>query len=298
MNRVLSAALICAAYFICLHGTATAMVEFCPAHLQYERAGNGTSQAQTASLYGFELTAMGPRTITASTLAFDTDKGWFTVDVPAVSLVEKDRHYENQWASFTHHDYISPTMYTRFPSDVTIAHAWVFTASAKSDGGFGWQSKSTVTCPPPPAPSAEQAANMQQRVHMLSEPPYNLKPADADALSAAPSANSLVLKASHSKPLERSDCDEPFREGEIQELGTVQSPGDGFNFSGGLSTVEVAIAPDGGMRDAWIWGPSGNAAMDEAALRTVRLSTYSGARAYCKPVPSAYFFRVQYASNQ
>jgi outer membrane biosynthesis protein TonB len=68
--------------------------------------------------------------------------------------------------------------------------------------------------------------------------------------------------------------------------------------AGRISTaVEVAINGDGALADAWIWGPSGFSAFDDEALRAAKASTYTGAAAYCEPVPGFYFFRVTFDPN-
>ncbi len=156
MKRAILAAVICAGIFLLLHRSAPAAVESCPAVLSYERVGPARDDAQPSSLFGFDLSALGPRTITSAKFAFHTSAGWFTLDLPATTLAEKDRHYNSAWVSFTRRDYISPILYVRFPQAATIEHAWVYAAAAENDGPFGWQAKGSVTCPPLPGQSPEQ----------------------------------------------------------------------------------------------------------------------------------------------
>lgn len=119
---------------------ASAMTEFCPAELHYAAVGSsseGSTTPQPASVYGFDLSALGPRIATA-TLAFDTSGGWYTVDVPQTTLVEKDRHYEPFGSRTVLHDWITPIMYVRFPQAVAVNDAWVYAATATGDGTYGW----------------------------------------------------------------------------------------------------------------------------------------------------------------
>lgn len=298
MKRVIIGMLMSAALFACMHRAASAMAEFCPAVLEYQRAGsgealtndadNGATQAPSAPLYAFELQALGARTITNATLAFDTTGGWFTVSVPATTLTVKERHYTGPSSTFVRRDYVSQMMYARFPDAVSIRHAWVYVAMASGDGAFGWQAKGAVQCDPPPAPSPHQPA--KRNFHAV----YRLDPKDQD-LAVMPSATSLVLAANTSKALENTDCAEPFRNATTKSQAQPRYPLAMRGFSGrATTTVEVAINSDGVLEDAWVWGPSGFSPFDDAALSAAQNTTYTGARAYCRPVPGSYFFRVTF----
>jgi TonB family protein len=295
MKRVICGVLMAAAFFLVLYRPASAMIEFCPARLSYARVGPESAKDQPSSLYGANLSALGPRTVTSATLAFDTSAGWFTFDAPAMTLVEKARHYTNPTVSFIRRDYVSPRFYVRFPTDVTIAHAWVYSASAKDDGAFGWQAQGTVRCDPPAAASPEQAKRFPKNVH----PFYTLADADKDGLSDEPTSTSLILAAAPSKALENFACTEPFREATVKTQVVPQYP-DIMRGRVGMDatvSVEVALNGDGSLADAWVWGPSGFQPFDDAALLAAKASTYEGGRAYCAAVPGSYFFRVTFDPN-
>lgn len=297
MNRVFTAAFIAAALLLLSHRPAHAMVEFCPAQLEYERVGKEPDKNGPSALYGLELTALGARTITSATIAFDTNNGWFTLTVPTLALAEKDHHYANSLSSFTRHDWVSPVLYARFPQEVQIARAWVYGASAQNDGPFGWQGLGPVSCPPPPDMSPEQQKRYRRpAVRRMRDKAYELE--NPDALNAAPAANSVVLAATASKPLESSDCPVPFQDAEVRSQAQPQFPNGMEGMLGdGMTSVEVALSPDGTLRDAWVWGPSGSDSYDLSAVRAARISRYSGARSYCMAVPSAYFFDVTFTPN-
>lgn len=311
MKRVFLAGLIGAAILLLSHRPAFAMVEFCPATLAYDRVGSdtalirqqsridrtGKATNETSSLFGFELMALGGRTITAAKLAFDTSGGWYTLDVPAVTLAEKDRHYSAPWVTFIHRDFVSPVLYVRFPQAVSISHAWVYEATAQNDGAFGWQAIGAVMCDPIPEASPEQRAHWPKPAR--SRNPYTLDPKDEDRLSDVPSAMSLVLNAAPSAPLESAACTEPFREATVTRPEQPQYPDvlRGRVGSDVMTSVEVAIEPDGTLQDDWVWAPSGFKPFDDASLDAARRSTYKGARAYCRAVPGEYYFRVTFDPN-
>lgn len=292
MNRVIAGAFLCAAFFVCSHRPASAMVEFCPATLKYQRVGPESAKKDPAKIYGFELTALGTRTVISATLAFDTSAGWYTLDVPAITLYAKERRYTAPWVSFTRRDFVSPVLYVRFPTAVTIAHAWVYNASARDDGAFGWQAMGTVTCDPPATASPEQ-----RKSHKLPDKNrYALDPRDDDGLSREPQQTSLIVPAASSKALESIDCAEPFRDAETKRIAVANYPDAmrGNVLGDSTTAVQVAIEPDGTLQDAWVWGPSGFTPFDQESVKAARNSTYTGARAYCRPVSSEYFFFVTF----
>lgn len=308
MNRVFAAAFICAALFVCSQRPASAMVEFCPAHLQYERVGSGASlirqqsardatgksAEQVSSLYGLELTAFGPRAVTHAMLTFDTSGGWYIVDVPSLTLVEKDRHYTGPSSKFTLQDYVSPVFYVHFPQAVAVNHGWVSSAATHGDSQFDWDAQGTVRCDPVPRSTRTIAVTSFNR--RSSDSPgqslYRLGPNDADPLSRPPQPASAVLPAKTAAPPYPS-CAKPF---EFALVTHAQTPDYPSSMRGrfGFTTVEVALGADGKLADAWIWGPSGHTEFDAVSLQAAQRSTYSAGRAYCKPAPGYYFFRVTF----
>jgi TonB family protein len=281
MRRVFIAAVSCAALFACMHRPASAMVEFCPAGFQMEPVPSTT-------VFGFEMNALGPRTIADAMLAFDTDAGWYTVRVPSVTLSEKDRHYSSPSATFVKRTWISPAMYLRFPVAVKIANSWVYEAQVRDDGAFGWEAKGTVQCyPPSSARSAQTPSRFQNRI--------TLDPNDLDRLSGPPPSGATILDAKPSPPLESTNCEEPFRPATAVHLASPSYPMSMENYRTlGVNAVDVAIDTDGSVADAWIWAPSGYRAFDDAAVEAASHSTYKNARAYCKDVPGIYLFRVTF----
>jgi hypothetical protein len=292
MKRVILAAFIGAALFVFAYRPAHAAVEFCPATLQYERVD--------PHLYGFELSALGPRTITSATLAFDTSGGWFTVDVPGVSLIAKERHYVSASGPLIRKEYVAPEFYARFPIAVSVSRAWVFTAATQSDTLFGWDKAGTVQCDP--SPQEVQLIGLDRPAPRATLSPaalFKRDPQDGNMLSRPPAASALIIDAKQSKPLESATCAQPFQDAMVKLQAVPEYPIIMRELGAGrtTSTIQVAIAADGTLSDAWVVDGSGYEAADAASLAAARNSTYEGARAYCKPVPGEYYFRVTFEPN-
>lgn len=118
---------------------AEALYEFCPADVRIIPAS-----AEPTAKFGFELTALGQRNVSA-VIAFDTTGGWFTAAVPQTSITEKDRHYKGPSSEFVMRDWVSPFMHVQFPRPVSILHRWVMRAQASGDQ-FGWAAQGDVLC--------------------------------------------------------------------------------------------------------------------------------------------------------
>ncbi len=286
MKRLGIASALCFLIVAFWHSPASAISEFCPATLNIRAVGVGASSESTpAQVYGFDLGAVAPRALTA-TLAFDTSGGWYTLAVPQTELTEKDRHYTSPSATFIRRDYVSPIMYVRFPANVVIQRSWVYGAQAFDDG---WAAKGRVTCDPPG--SAKPLANPRNDTV--------LDPKDRDRLDAPPAAGDLVLAAQHTSPLESTACAQPFEPAQAVKAVTPDFPNELRGMWGiAESTIEVALGGDGSVLDAWVWGPSGSQAADQAALHAAEDSKYQGARAYCRPVSGLYLYKVTFKPNR
>jgi hypothetical protein len=275
---------------------ARAVTEACPARLAAEAVSSTAENSRgPATLFGFELSAYGPRTLSA-TLEFDTNRGWFSLDVPAVTLTENDRHYSVGFAHDTMRDWVSPVMYARFPSPVQLRHSWIFSAAATGDGPFGWEKLGRVACTPPP-PSMESADSVRTISYATTvrtrgarpTPSVILDPADEDKMSQTPDPAARVFLAAASRAIGKSDCDKPFVEASPEQMVAPGFPAAmiGSPFPG-IVGIRIALNANGSLADAWVWASSGHQAYDDVALSAIRQSTYSGAVAYCAPVPSQY----------
>lgn len=291
MRRVFSAALCFAALFVFAGSRAPAATEFCPATLVIQAVNHAEDDTSPAALYGFELTALGPRRVDAK-IAFDTGDGWYTLSLSGVDLHEKDRHYTGDSSRWIYPDWVSGRRYVVFPHPVKFVKAWIIQAQAFGDGDFGWEKRGQVQCTAPPGDPNKH--NRTGRKAVI------LDPKDSDALNASPPAGSPITVAVSSPALEMTACKEVFRDASAASVAP-------FNFSNmqqkelwsaegiyGQAAIKVAIAADGKLLDAWVYEPSGSKDFDNALLSAARQSTYRNGRAYCQDVPGTYLFRGTY----
>jgi len=288
MKRLIVAVLMAIGVYLAFSLPASAMGEICPVRLELAPV---TSPSPT-TLYGFEFVSDGARTVNA-TVAFDTDGGWFTVDVPAVTLVEKLRHFTGPTVTFTRSDWISPVMYIDFPENVHIHRDWIYTARTVGDN-FGWQQQGTVRCPP----QTETAFRASAKRFVSGAVPQ-MSSTDADKLDVPPAGRSIVLRAQTSAALGSVTCDEPFADAKVVKQSIPDFPRELVHagIQPATSTVTVALNSDGSVGDAWVNEPSGYAALDNAAIAAAKASRYQAARAYCENVAGLYLFRVTFDPN-
>lgn len=276
-------------------GRAQALTEICPAQLEVA-AVSSTEQTVRgpAALFGFALTAMGPRSVSGK-IALDTSGGWFTADVPSVVLAEKDRRYNSMLGRWSVPSWVSPVMYVQFPTRVMLNRAWLYSASAKNDGDFGWEKSGTFICPPPPGQQAvfgnktisEVISRLPGAARPFQRPSIDLR--DVDALSANPLPATSTFTARQSMPLETVACAKPFADAVTTMLVAPGYPAI-LRSSGASRLVGVAVAinSDGQLADSWVWAPSGLPAFDQAALSSAQNQRYTAAVSYCRPVPALY----------
>jgi TonB family protein len=191
----------------------------------------------------------------------------------------------------------------RFPKELSVKHAWVDTASAQDDPIFGWDKRGVVQCDPTPrrmrliAASRTKAAGADGGASQpYGSALFPLDPKDVDALDSAPKSTSMLLLAKPINPPSFATCSQAFDYAFVRDQVTPEFPTIARGASG-VSAVEIAIDADGSLVDAWIWGPSGLQAFDDAAVAAARQSTYRGARAYCTPARGDYLFIVEYQSR-
>lgn len=279
MKRAPLFAVFFAALFLSMH-RALALYEFCPTDIRSAPVAPKTDGS--ATIYGFQLTALGPRSATA-TIAFDTDAGWFTAQVPTTTLVQKDRHYVGKFSEFTLRDWVSPTMYLQFAQPVNIRQRWVLHAAATGDQ-FGWAAQGDVTCEPYSGGAGE---------YLPASPSFEFTTKDLDPISQTPPSGATVIKAQTSAALKKPDCANPFQNAGIAAMAQVHNLTPSRTPE--VTAVIVAVKDDSTVADAWIWGPSGDNASDQAALTAAKNSSYRAGRMYCQAAPGFYFMTIRYS---
>jgi hypothetical protein len=118
---------------------------------------------------------------------------------------------------------------------------------------------------------------------------YTLDGQDEDALGAPPPKGAVLLKPQTSPVLGDTNCAEPFREAQIKHDYTSE-----YNYG---PLAQVALDGNGNAVDAWLWGPATFHSTEVQLVRTARWAEYTGARAYCKPVPSIIFYGIPWPKN-
>lgn len=267
MRRLLCVLIFGSAAFALATRPARALTEFCPARVQLAPYGAAASHAfGPAQVYALYLAAMGPRSVGAQ-VAFDTDAGWFTADVPSVTLEKTDSSYR------------SPIFYVQFPKALTVQRSFVVSALSEGDG-FGWASQGSVGCLP---------TNVEPNNGIWDDIFYD-PTAFANLPGTLPAASSIVAKPS--QPLGSKNCAQPFKDAQVTKV----APPDPTPFSSqqsfaqsGTAALIVAVNADGGFADGWMARSSGNNPIDDSLLDSAKNSTYRAAIAYCQTVPSFYF---------
>lgn len=279
MKRVPLFAVFFAVLFLLSMHRALALYEFCPTDIR--TAAVSPKADGSATVYGFQLTALGPRSVSA-TIAFDTDAGWFTAQVPSTTLAQKERHYTGQFSDFTMRDWISPIMYLQFAQPVKLRQQWVLHALATGDQ-FGWAAQGDVLCEPYSGGAGE---------YLPVAPSFGFTTKDIDPISQAPASGSTIIKAQTSVALKKSDCPDPFENTIVTSIAKPNNLTPARTPQ--VTAVAVAIKDDGTVADAWIWGPSGDNSSDQAALTAAKNSTFKAGRAYCQASPGFYYLTVRY----
>ena len=258
--------------FAATEGKSVAATEFCPAEVQH-LSPVGARMGSAALTYVYELRAMTPRSVSAAIIA-DTDTGWYTWSVSGVELkrtvLPLDEAISNASSLVT----ASPPLGVTFSQPVTVRHAWVLAALTKGEEVLGWDKHGTVPCDVPEFEST--SINLANPRSVVSPSPL-------------PSPQGpMPIAVADSPPFAIEKCETPFVEA---KRTVIVWPRDVTGFPdvshGPYVPAIVFIALDGNGRvlDAWLRESTGYAPEDLAALRSARMSTYSGAISYCRHVP-------------
>lgn len=193
--------------------------------------------------------------------------------------------YKSQFGMYAVSQAFSPLLYVRFPKPVHVIAMWPRTVTAQNDGDFGWEARGVIVCPP------STAGHIGHQMAL----PDKLEPADALANDLPPKADDAIATAVPANAPFSGTCDKPFVDATAPDPVTPVYPP--FRFAPPPVTqvlVEMAIASDGTLIDAWIVGNTGDRAFEPYALDAARRTHYTNAIAYCSPIPSVYRFRATF----
>lgn len=277
-------AVVAVASVFLVHATARAEVEYCPAAVTMNPIGVADNEPSTT--YSVLLAGESARVVTGDVAMHTSDGNWFTAHFANVPLTAYKEQWQTGFGGFVRTDYVSPTLYVKFPQPVSIASDFVSDAQATDETVFGWSAKGVVACPgkgdKKPKPASKGAPHLMNPVAQMKLPPTSTSQILPTAVAAAPGP---------------TDCDVPFRDAASIAVAQAEYPRGDVPMDGNpyhTSLVAVALNSKGRIDDAWIWGTSGDRFMDGAALRAARLSTYRPARAFCSNVPGIYLFHVDF----
>jgi TonB family protein len=291
---MLIAALCCAAAFAA--GTpAQATTEYCPARAYVQPVGVDIPANQgtpSASMYSVVLSAPSSRSV-SGTLSIHADDAWYSVAFSNVELSAYSEQWQDAYVTFTRPAFLSNVLYVQFPAPVVVRSAFVSQARAQDELVYGWDAKGQVTCAGEKdlsVISTDRNGQYSDRSNRADLKWLNPVPAD----NASPGPGIRLTPALTSAP-GSTDCATPFADAVVSHAVSPAFP----YVARGLSSetfVEVAIAADGKLDEAWVWAPSGNKWLDQAALEAANQSKYLPARAFCENVPGTYIFRAVFRS--
>ena len=260
---------------------AAASAEFCPASVGPLHALDGSA---AASLYSFALDASAARLASAD-VAIETNTGWFEAHVSHVTIAERDERLRDPVVNFVRRTFTSAPLYVRFPSAVDVLGAFVLDAQAPDDAA--WASRGLVTCDAPAGFGRAYVPDKNGRFTVTALNPRT-------DLYAMPEPGATIAAARSIAAPGSTSCPVPFARSKVEHIEAAVFP-PGYSVT---QTVEVAVKidldPNGSLAGEDVYVPSGNDAFDEAALRAARDSTYSAGRAFCRPAPGTYLFKVRF----
>jgi hypothetical protein len=255
---------------------ARAATEFCPAQLI------GADSKSAASEHYYRLRALGPRVV-EGTIVADTDRGWFSWDQKAVQLtrITYTRSEPGLEAMFVVAE--SPELGVLFPQSVDVRRAWVAAATTRADAY--WDARGKTACGPPDFTESSSADGSK-----VTRTPQSDDPTPAPA---PPAATARVIPA----PIPLRSCVQPFVAAAVTKSVTPDFPDsvkrEGFS-APATSIIFVAVDASGTLADAWVFASSGYPALDDAAIRAARQSTYTAPVSYCHAVSGTYLFRADF----
>ncbi len=282
--RTFTAAMITCALLLAARERAMAIAEYCPAEIDLSHGVGTSSDSAPAQMWAYTLRAENARTV-SGTIVAQTDAGWFAFPFRNAVLVGGNVDYRTIYASFSRREYESAPLYVRFPGPVKILRWWIANATTTADAAFGWNAGAQYACLPQAGlgVSTGRSGSTFPLRRLTPEPNLSIPP---------PPGTPVVQAGTIAEPLGMTTCATPFTNAHARMVGEVGYPL-GYRLHEEV-TVEVAIAGDGHLDDAWVYAPSGYEAFDKEAMRTVKSSEFVGGTALCQPAPGLYIFIVTF----
>jgi TonB family protein len=279
--RAMAAAATFALLFFASVAKSDAMAELCPASL--ERMTPNVSGV-AAPAFTYELHARSVRTISKATMIADTDHGWFQWSADDIELMAATVMSTTRFGSYAVKIGRSAQLDVTFPQPLTVRRAWIERAAA-SGPTPGWGDKGEVPCQVPAFPSRDADA-----AELALEASLQFVPANPP--TGAPPSKAVAATV----PFATIDCAAPFRNPVVTDASAPEFPDGARELVLNQTTTQVEVSLDelGHLIDASVYVSSGNALLDESALRAARKSSYSGPISYCQNVRGQYLFSATF----
>jgi TonB family protein len=243
--------------------------------------------ASQPGAYSVVLSAGSQRSVWGSIVA-KTTAGWYWMPFNNLQLTSNTEQYSTDLSQFQRFEFLSPTLYVRFPGNVRVLSAYVNSGRAEGDAEYGWLEKGLVSC-----------QSSEDRRVLVAGAPSTQTVLDIAALKAPramptaipPGAKLLTPKRGESPG--PTNCTAPFADASIARLEEAPYP---INVRGRNGRVIVAVAIDstGKLLDAWTWGSSGVRAFDAVAVQAARNTIFTPKRAFCQNVPSVNYLNTEF----
>ncbi|MGH7737559.1 MAG: energy transducer TonB [Candidatus Tyrphobacter sp.] len=263
---------------------AFALTEYCPASIDDYEPASTACRCEPSALWGFRLSSLGARSVTG-TIEAQTDAGWFLFAFPQTAVTAHPLKYSSSISTFVRTEYLSAPLYVRFPKPVRSIRWWVEWATASGDVAFGWDQRGAVHCQPNAGLGTNDSHGSAGTTRLTPLP---------DLFATPPYGTALSIASAIPAPEGWTACAQPF----VPARVVGNAPGTtSIGFDAGLvptAGVEVAVAADGHLDDAWIAFPSGRLVLDRKALNIARASRYVGGTALCQPALGRYLFVVTF----
>lgn len=249
-------------------GTASAQTELCAVTATVDPIG---AHGALAASYVATLYASSAKTV-SGTLTFRSGDDWYSAPFSSQGLTATRVHFQRNSFGYDGNRFASQPIYVQFPDDVRLDLAYV----SQVDG---------ASCNPD---TSDHIIGVGKTGNFAVEPVHK-------ALSVLPSGATTQAATKTPAPGPLS-CAAPFSHAFVADVTPPNYPESEKPLGAQSAMTIVALALDarGKMTDSWIWGSSGAAAFDNAALRSVRSATFVPEVAFCQNVPSVYLFQAEF----
>lgn len=260
--------------------------EFCPARMGHWKLHPG-------GVVAFNLTAHQTRLVSAS-LEMQTDRGWYTFDVPATALLARKEHWHTNEVSWTSTDIVSAPLYLRLPEGSSkLLRAWVTSAQVLT-ASDPWYAVGQVACLPFAGAVGDLMPQVAHKPHKDPDP-MRLENPNHSLELAMPSDAAVIVAQPTQAPT--YSCVHPFEHARTIRVGGVRVWPPLTLSAAVVSLIHVTIMPSGlgNVVSKRVYLPTGSRALDRDALDAVARSTFVPATVFCKPAPGQYLFKVIFA---